>query len=38
MAIAAGTAVEGNGFTYGMLYAREQQVARQCRHDVRRFR
>jgi CHAD domain-containing protein len=38
MAIAAGTAVEENGFTYGMLYAHEQQVARQCRHDVRRFR
>jgi hypothetical protein len=23
-----------NGFSYGMLYAREQQIARQCREDV----
>lgn len=38
MAIAAGTTVAENGFTYGMLYARELQIARQCRRDVRRFR
>jgi CHAD domain-containing protein len=38
MAIAAGTTVGENGFTYGMLYAREQQIARQCRRDARRLR
>jgi CHAD domain-containing protein len=35
MAIAAGTTVGENGFTYGMLYAREQQIARECRQDAR---
>lgn len=34
MALAAGTTVGENGFSYGMLYAREQQIARQCRQDV----
>ena len=38
MAVAAGTTVGENGFTYGMLYAREQQIARQCRRDARRLR
>jgi CHAD domain-containing protein len=38
MAIAAGTTVGENGFTYGMLYAREQQIARECRQDARRLR
>jgi CHAD domain-containing protein len=38
MATAAGTQVGENGFTYGMLLAREQQVARQCRQDARRLR
>lgn len=34
MALAAGTTVGENGFSYGMLYAREQQLARQCREDA----
>jgi CHAD domain-containing protein len=38
MAVAAGTTVGENGFTYGMLYAREQQIARQCRQDARYLR
>jgi CHAD domain-containing protein len=38
MAVAAGTTVGENGFTYGMLYAREQQIARECRQDARRLR
>jgi CHAD domain-containing protein len=36
MAVAAGTTVGENGFTYGMLYAREQEIARECRRDARR--
>ncbi|ORV93424.1 hypothetical protein AWC11_05830 [Mycobacterium interjectum] len=31
MALTAGTTVGENGFSYGMLYAREQQIARRCR-------
>ncbi|HEX4559788.1 MAG TPA: CYTH and CHAD domain-containing protein [Mycobacterium sp.] len=38
MAVAAGTTPDENGFTFGMLYAREQQIARQCRKDARRLR
>jgi CHAD domain-containing protein len=38
MAVAAGTTVGENGFTYGMLYAREQQIARECRQNARRLR
>ena len=38
MALAAGTASDENGFTFGMLYAREQQIARQCRQDARHLR
>jgi CHAD domain-containing protein len=38
MAVAAGTTVGENGFTYGMLYAREQQIARECRLAARRLR
>ncbi|WP_231999172.1 CHAD domain-containing protein [Mycobacterium sp. 1081908.1] len=34
MALAAGTAIGENGFSYGMLYAREQQLARRCREDA----
>jgi CHAD domain-containing protein len=34
MALAAGTTMGENGFTYGMLYGREQQLARQCRQDA----
>jgi CHAD domain-containing protein len=35
MAIAAGTTPGENGFTYGVLYAREQQIARRCRQEAR---
>jgi CHAD domain-containing protein len=38
MALAAGTTPDENGFTFGMLYAREQQIARQCRQDARHLR
>ncbi|OBH07646.1 hypothetical protein A5696_21795 [Mycobacterium sp. E2699] len=34
MAVTAGTTVGENGFSYGMLYAREQQIARQCWEDA----
>lgn len=37
MAVAAGTTADENGFTYGLLYAREQQIARQSRSDARRL-
>lgn len=36
MGVSAGTAGE-NGFTFGLLYAREQQIARRCRQEVRRL-
>ncbi len=36
MGISAGEAEE-NGFTFGILYAREQQIARRCRQEVRRL-
>jgi hypothetical protein len=35
MALAAATTVGEHGFTFGMLYAREQQIARQCRNEAR---
>src|SRR5262249_32667437 len=35
MAVAAETTGGESGFTYGMLYAREQQIARQCRQEAR---
>jgi CHAD domain-containing protein len=31
---AAGNAVGENGFTFGLLYAREQHIAEQCRDDA----
>lgn len=31
---AAGTTPGENGFTFGLLYAREEQLAQQCRRDV----
>lgn len=34
MAVAAGTTVGENGFTYGLLYSREQQIAEQSRRDA----
>jgi CHAD domain-containing protein len=37
LAIRAGTAAGENGFTYGMLYAREQQIARECRREARKL-
>ncbi|OMC27683.1 CHAD domain-containing protein [Mycobacterium colombiense] len=37
MGSAAGTTVGENGFTFGMMYAREQQIARQCRQDARQL-
>ncbi|HET7074789.1 MAG TPA: CHAD domain-containing protein [Mycobacterium sp.] len=37
MTLAAGTTLGENGFSYGILYSREQQLARQSRHDVRQF-
>lgn len=38
MAIAAGTTPGENGFTYGMLYARERHIAEQCRQEARQLR
>ncbi len=35
MGVSAGTIVGENGFTFGMLYAREQQIARRCRQEAR---
>lgn len=35
MAVAAGTTPGENGFTFGLLYAREQEIAERCREDVR---
>lgn len=34
MALTAGTTVGENGFSYGMLYAREQEIARRCRQGA----
>lgn len=34
MALTAGTTVGENGFSYGMLYAREQQIAHRCREGA----
>lgn len=34
MALTAGPTVGENGFSYGMLYAREQQIARRCREGA----
>jgi CHAD domain-containing protein len=38
MAIAAGTTVGENGFTSGLLYARDQQIARHCRQKAKDLR
>jgi hypothetical protein len=35
LAIAAGTTAGENGFTYGLLYAREQQAAEAAREKAR---
>jgi CHAD domain-containing protein len=37
MGVAAGTTLGENGFTYGMLYARERQIAHQCRQEARQL-
>lgn len=34
LGVAAGTTSGENGFTFGLLYAREEQLARQCRRDA----
>lgn len=34
LGVAAGTSSGENGFTFGLLYAREEQLARQCRRDA----
>jgi CHAD domain-containing protein len=35
MALSAGTTVEENGFTYGLLFSREQKIAEECRRRAR---
>jgi hypothetical protein len=35
LAITAGTTPGENGFTYGLLYAREQQAAESARRELR---
>lgn len=37
LGVSAGTTVGENGFTYGLLYAREQQIAGQCRQEARQL-
>ncbi len=37
MGAAAGTTAGENGFTFGLLYAREQQIARECREAASRL-
>jgi CHAD domain-containing protein len=37
LALVAGTTPGENGFTYGLLYAREQQAAEKARHDARKL-
>lgn len=38
MGVAAGSTSGENGFTFGMLYAREQQIAHEARDEARRLR
>jgi CHAD domain-containing protein len=38
LAISAGTTVGENGFTYGLLYAREERIAEDCRTAARTLR
>ncbi|MFZ0905715.1 MAG: CYTH and CHAD domain-containing protein [Mycobacterium sp.] len=35
MAVSAGTTAGENGFTYGLLFSREQQIAEECRRQAR---
>ena len=37
LALTAGTTAGENGFTYGLLYAREQQAAETARRQVRKL-
>jgi hypothetical protein len=37
MAAAAGPTAGENGFAYGLLYAREQAIAEDCRRQVRKL-
>ncbi|MDY6995249.1 MAG: CHAD domain-containing protein [Actinomycetota bacterium] len=38
LGVAAGTADGENGFTFGLLYGREQALAAECRHAVQQLR
>jgi CHAD domain-containing protein len=38
MGTTAGSTLGENGFTFGVLYAREQQIAHEFRHEARRLR
>jgi hypothetical protein len=35
MALSAGTTAGENGFTYGLLFSREQQISGECRRRAR---
>jgi hypothetical protein len=37
MALAAGTTVGENGFTFGLLFGREQRIADECRRNARKL-
>jgi CHAD domain-containing protein len=37
IALAAGTTVGENGFTFGLLFAREQRIAHECRRRARKL-
>jgi CHAD domain-containing protein len=37
MGVSAGKTARENGFTFGMLYAREEQVGHQCREEARQL-
>jgi CHAD domain-containing protein len=37
MGLAAGTLADENGFTYGLLYGREQRIAAECRLKARKL-
>jgi hypothetical protein len=37
MGLAAGTTVGENGFTFGLLFAREKRIADECRRRARKL-
>jgi CHAD domain-containing protein len=37
MGLAAGTTADENGFTYGLLFGREQRIAEECRREARKL-